>query len=83
LARRSGAPVAVCFEVPFDGIANVRGHVLKVGKSIGIARHSIAVILDRQIMSAVFSAASDGDSLRLRVDAVLNELGNRFERIAL
>jgi hypothetical protein len=36
-----------------------------------------------QIVRAVFSAASDRDGLRLRVDAVLNELGNRFERITL
>jgi hypothetical protein len=28
-------------------------------------------------------AAGDRDGLRVRVDAVLDELGNRFERIAL
>ena len=34
-------------------------------------------------MRAVFSAASDRIGLRLGIDAVLNELGNRFERITL
>src|ERR1700689_3757815 len=34
-------------------------------------------------MCAVFPAASDGDGLCVRIDAVLDEFGNRLERVAL
>jgi hypothetical protein len=61
----------------------VGGDVLEVGKSFGIARNPVAVIFDSQIMRAVFPAASNCGVLRARVNALLDELGNRFERIAL
>lgn len=70
--------VAVRFEMPLDRIANVGSDVLEVRKSLGIARNPVAVIFDSQIVRAVFPAASDRDGLRVRVDAVLDELGNRF-----
>jgi hypothetical protein len=76
-------PVAVGFEVSLDRIANVGGDVLEDRKSLGIARNSVAVIFDGQIVRAVLPPASDRDGLGVRVDAVLDELGNRFERITL
>jgi len=45
LPLQSGS-VAVGFQVPFDRVTNVRGDVLEVRKSIGIARNSITAIFD-------------------------------------
>ena len=82
LPLQAGA-VAVGFQASLDRVADVGGDVLEVGKPLGIARHAIAVILDREVMRAVLAAARDRDGLCVRVDAVLDELGNRLERIAL
>ncbi len=71
------------FQPPLDRITDVRGHVLEVGEPLLIARHAVAVILDGEVVCAVLLAARNGDSLGVRIDRVLDEFGNRFQRIAL
>ena len=59
------------------------GNILEVGQPIGVARHAIAIILDREIMLAVFTTPRNCDGLGMRIDAVLDKFGNRFERVTL
>src|SRR6516225_1273750 len=66
----------LCFQVPLDRIANVRSDVLEVRKPVGGARHTVSVILDHKTLLAVLAAAGDHNGLGVRVDAVLNELGD-------
>jgi hypothetical protein len=61
----------------------VGGDVLEIGEAVAIAGDTIAVVLDREVVRAVLAAAGDGDGLRAGIDAVLDELGDRLERIAL
>jgi hypothetical protein len=75
--------VAVGLQSALDRVANVSGDIFEVRQSLGIARHAVAVILDREIVCAAFSTARNRDGLGMRVDAVLHELGDRLERIAL
>ncbi len=76
-------PFAVGLEAPLDRIADVRGHVLEVRESLVIARHPIPVILDGEVVGAVFLAARDGDGFRVRIDRVLDEFCDRLQGIAL
>jgi hypothetical protein len=48
-----------------------------------IARHAAAVVRDRQEGVAVLAPARDDDMAGAGVDAVLDELGDRFQRIVL
>ena len=60
-----------------------RGDVLEVWQAFRIARHAIPVILDSEVLLAVLAAARDGDGLRVSIDRVLDEFGDRLERITL
>jgi hypothetical protein len=61
----------------------VSGYVLEIGLTLLVAGHAIAVVLDRDIVLRVLAVARDRNSFRARVDAILDELGNRLLRIAL
>ena len=52
---------------------------LKSGSPFVIARHTVPIVLDREIVRAVFVAARDGDGLGVRIDAVLDELRDRLQ----
>jgi hypothetical protein len=66
-----------------DRIADMRRDVLEVGLALGIPAHAFAVVPHAQVMAALLLAARDDDRLRLRIDAVLDELRHRLQRIAL
>src|SRR5665213_4425942 len=61
----------------------MRGDVLEVREPVSIARHAVAVVFDGQVVLMVFTAPRNRNGLRMRVDAVLDELRNRFERVTL
>jgi hypothetical protein len=61
----------------------VRRDVLEVRSPLLVPRHSIAIVLDREIVLPVLAAAGDRDGLGVSVDAVLDELGDRLQGIAL
>ena len=64
-------------------IADVRGDVAEIGNAVSIARNAIAIVADGEIVFTVLSTTRDRDLSRVRVDAVLDELGNSFQRVAL
>src|SRR5438105_7250786 len=64
-------------------IADVRGDVAEIGNAVSIARNAIAIVADGEIVFAVLPTTRDRDLSRVRVDAVLDELGNSFQRVAL
>ena len=80
-ALQAGAPVGL--QPPLDRVADVGGDVAEIGPPLGVARHAVAVVADREEMPAVLAAARDRDGARARVDAVLDQLGDRLERAAL
>jgi hypothetical protein len=61
----------------------VGGDIFEVRQARGVARHAVAVVLDREIMRAVLAAPGDRDHAGVGVDAVLDELGDRLERVRL
>ena len=74
---------ALGLQAPLDGVADMRRDVLEVWQPRAVARHAVAVVLDQEIVSALLAAACDGDHVGVGVDAVLDELRNRLERVAL
>ena len=74
---------AVCLETTFDRIADVGAHVAKIRNALVISRYALTVIADRQVMVTPFPTTGDIDLPGTCVDAVLDELGHCFERIAL
>jgi len=64
-------------------IADVRGHVAENGNAVSIARNAIAIVADGEIVFGVLPTPRDRDLSRVRVDAVLDELGNSIERTLL
>ena len=74
---------ALRFQPPLDGIADVRRHVVEIRFAVRIPAHALAVVLHAQVMLSLLLAASDDDRLRTSVDAVLDELRHRLQRIAL
>ncbi len=70
-------------EPPLDRIADVGGDVVEVRLAVGVPAHALAVVLHAQVMLSLVLAAGDDDRLRARVDAVLDQLRDRLERIAL
>jgi hypothetical protein len=74
---------AIGLEPPLDRVADVRGDVLEVGKAVGVARHAVAVVTDREVVLAVLAPARDRNSLGTCVDAVLDELRDGLQGIAL
>src|SRR6516165_371461 len=77
------SPSAFGFEMPFDRIANVRGHVFEIRQAIRSSWNTLAVVPDCQILPAMLAAACYSDLSGVRVDAVFNKLCYGFERIAL
>src|SRR6185437_5372544 len=61
---------AVRLQLPLDRIADMCGHVLKIGLAISVPAHALAVVFHAQVVLALFPAARDDDRLRMRVDAV-------------
>ena len=61
----------------------MRGDVAEIGNAVSIARNAIAIVADGEIVFAVLPTTRDRDLSRVRVDAVLDELGNSFQRVAL
>ena len=61
----------------------MRGDVAEIGNAVSIARNAIAIVADGEIVFAVLPSPRDRDLSRVRVDAVLDELGNSFQRVAL
>src|SRR5213079_2188132 len=72
-----------CLQSPLDRIADMRRNVLEVRPALLIAGNAIAVILNRYIVLAVLPAARHRNCLRVRVDAVLDELGDRLQWVPL
>ena len=68
---------------PLDRVADVGGHVLEIGQAVGSAGNALAVVGDAQVVLALLPAADDRDVAGPGVDAVLDELGHRLERVAL
>ncbi|HET7133359.1 MAG TPA: hypothetical protein VFJ95_13975 [Gammaproteobacteria bacterium] len=46
------------------------------GLALGVARDAVAVVADRKIVLAVLAATRDCNGARVRLDAVLHELGD-------
>src|SRR6516162_2345843 len=61
----------------------MRGDVFEIRQPARIARDTVAIILDLQIVTAMLPPARDDNGLGVRVDAVLDQLGDGFEGIAL
>jgi hypothetical protein len=59
----------------------VRGDVAEIGNAASIARNAIAIVADGEIVFAVLPTTRDRDLPRVRLDAVLDELGNSFQRV--
>jgi hypothetical protein len=57
--------------------------VAEVRRAFGVLRDAGAVVGDHQVVLAALPAAGDGDVARARVDRVLDELGDRLQRILL
>src|SRR6266852_3023077 len=70
-------------QAPLDGVAHVGGDVVEVRLAVGVPAHALAVVLDAQIMLSLVLAAGDDYRLGARVDAVLDQLCDGLERIAL
>jgi hypothetical protein len=81
LALQPARPIPL--ELPFDGIANVRGDVLEVRQALGIPGDALPIIFDAQEMLAAVASARDGDVARGRIDAVLDEFSDGFQGILL
>ena len=77
------SPRALRFQLSLYGIADVGRHIVEVRSAVSIPAHALAIVLHPQVMLALVLAASDDDRLRTSVDAVLYELGYRFQWIAL
>ena len=61
----------------------MRSDVAEIGNAVSVARNAIAIVADGEIVFAVLPTTRDRDFSRVRVDAVLDELGNSFQRVAL
>src|SRR5438105_8138551 len=81
LALQSLRPLRL--EAALDRVADVRRHIMKIRFAVDVPAHAFAVVLDAQVMLSLLLAARDDDRLRVRIDAVLDQLGDGFERIAL
>ena len=57
--------------------------VAEVRRAFAVLRNAGAVVGDRQVVLASLPAAGDGDVARARIDRVLDELGDRFQRVLL
>jgi hypothetical protein len=66
-----------------DRIADMSGDILKVRAPGLVAPNAFPVIPDPQEMRAILFTSNQGDPLGVSIDAVLDELGNGFERVAL
>src|SRR5881296_853399 len=74
---------ALSLETLLHRVANVRGDIFEVRNTDGVAPDAFSVIFDPQELDAFFLSPRDRDAFGARIDAVLHELGHRFERIAL
>ena len=74
---------ALRLELALDGVADVGRHVVEIRLAVGIPAHALAVVLHAQVVLPLLLAPGDDDRLRPRIDAVLDQLGHRLERIAL
>src|SRR5438067_939382 len=74
---------ALRFQAALDGVADVCRHIVKIRLAIGVFAHTLTIVLDAQVMLSLLLASRDDDRLRLRIDAVLDELCDRFQRVAL
>ena len=59
------------------------GHIAEIRLALAVARHPFAVVADRKEMPAVLAGARNRNGVRLGIDAVLDQLGNRLQRAAL
>ena len=66
-----------------DRVADVRRHVAEVRHAGLIATNPFAIIDDFQERFAPFAPPNDVNVLRPRIDAVLDELRHRFQRVVL
>jgi hypothetical protein len=64
-------------------ITKVRGNVFKVGPSILVQQHTVAVVSDFQHDLASRSSANDVNVLRSRINRILDQLADSFERMRL
>src|SRR5207247_894336 len=74
---------ALALELPLNGVANMSGHVLKIRQAPIVSRNATPVVGDTQVMLTSFAAPNNGYIARRGIDAVLDELGQRFQRILL
>ncbi len=72
-----------CLQPALDGIADMGGNVVEIRTALLVPRNALTVIAYRQEVTAVFAPSRDGNLAGLCVDAVLDQLGNRLERITL
>jgi|SRR5882724_4220776 len=80
---RISSAASLCLQSPFNRIADMLRDVFEVWPTLLVTGHAIAVILDRDVVLAVLPAARDRNGPRVRVDAVLDELGNRLQWVLL
>jgi hypothetical protein len=59
------------------------GDVLEIWLPLLVPRHPVTIVPDREIMLSMLSPSGDGDRLRVRVDAVLDEFRDGLQGIAL
>jgi hypothetical protein len=77
------AGCAVSLHLPFDGIADVSGNILKIGLAVFIARNAIAIILYAQEMLPSISPPGDGYVPRCGINAILDEFSHCLQRVLL
>src|ERR1700730_2657401 len=74
---------AVCLQASLDRVADMSRDVLEVRQPVRIAGDAFAIVFHHQIVLSVLTSTRDGNGLGVRIDAVLDELRDGLERIAL
>src|SRR6266498_3858859 len=77
------SPRALRFQPPLDGVADVRGHVVEIRLAVRILADALTVVLHPQVMLSLLLASRDDDRFSARIDAVLDQLSHRLQRVAL
>ena len=70
-------------QFPLDGIADMSGHVLEIRNSFSIARDPFPIVANPEVVLAVLAASGNRDVASPGIDTILDELGHRFQRVAL
>ena len=74
---------ALALEGALDRVADMGGDVVEVGHALRVQPDALAIVHDTQVVLALLAAADDGDVTGVRVDGVLDELGDCLQRAVL